>query len=365
MLKYIDDYRSAELINQISSKLRATPLTPPINLMEVCGGHTITIHRYNLYSQLPPNINLISGPGCPVCVTSTEFIDQALQLCRQPKMIITTFGDLMRVPGSDGSLLQAQSQGADIRICYSPADAVRIAAQNQEHQVVFLAIGFETTAPLIAAAILTAQRERITNFSILSALKTMPQVMRALLDVEEIQLDGFICPGHVSAITGLNIYQFIVDEYHRPCVVTGFEPVDLMTAILQLVEMVAHNHPAVVNQYKRVVRPEGNLKAQAIMYSVFEACDSIWRGLGKIPGSGLKLKAEFAQFDAANYFSILNVPARENPACQCGAVLRGVLKPTDCPLFAKICNPSNPQGACMVSSEGTCATYYKYRRKDG
>jgi hydrogenase expression/formation protein HypD len=333
--------------------------------MEVCGGHTITIHRYNLYSQLPSNINLISGPGCPVCVTSTEFIDQALQLCRQPKMIIATFGDLMRVPGSDGSLLQAQSQGADIRICYSPADAVKIAAQNQERQVVFLAIGFETTAPLIAAAILTAQRERITNFSILSALKTMPQVMRALLDVEEIQLDGFICPGHVSAITGLNIYQFIVDEYHRPCVVTGFEPVDLLTAILQLVEMVAHNRPAVVNQYNRVVRPGGNLKAQAIMYSVFEACDSIWRGLGQIPGSGLKLKAEYAQFDAANCLSILNVPARENPACQCGAVLRGVLKPTDCPLFAKICNPSNPQGACMVSSEGTCATYYKYRRKDG
>ncbi len=363
MIKYIDDFRAADLIARVAAAIKSNNPGGPVNLMEVCGGHTITIHKFNLSGFLPENINLLSGPGCPVCVTSNEFIDKALIISKIPDVIITTFGDLVRVPGSHSSLLQAQAEGADIRICYSPADALTIAADNSHKQIVFLGIGFETTAPLIAAAILNAEKQSLTNFSVLSALKTMPPVMRALLQSGELALDGFICPGHVSAITGIHIYEFIVQEYGIPCVVTGFEPLDLMTAILFLIEMINAKRPAVVNQYNRVVKPEGNQKAMEVLRKVFEPCDAVWRGLGNIPDSGLKPKPEYASYDADLRFSVSVAPSKENPACLCGVVLRGISKPSDCPLFAKVCTPANPQGACMVSAEGACATYYKYGKK--
>lgn len=362
MLDYIDDFRAADLIKQVADNIRTIAPSSPINIMEVCGGHTITIQRYNLASLLPSNINLISGPGCPVCVTATEYIDYAIALSHHPDVIIATFGDLIRVPGSASSLLQAQSEGADIRICYSPAEALSLALANPNRQVVFLAIGFETTAPLIAATVISAYQQKIANFSILSALKTMPAVMRTLLDSKELNLHGFICPGHVSTITGIRIYDFIAAEYHLPCVVTGFEPLDLIVAIWQLTQMLKDQKPAVVNQYHRVVKPEGNLKAQTTMYQVFAPCDSAWRGLGIIPNSGLRLKDEYRSYDAYTQFPLSIPQSRENPACLCGEVLRGTKKPFDCPLFAKSCNPVSPQGACMVSTEGTCATYYKYRK---
>ncbi len=363
MIKFIDEYRSPELINQVAGRIHRIAPSRPINLMEVCGGHTITIFKYGLKKLLPDNINLISGPGCPVCVTDTEFIDRAIALAKMPNVIITTFGDMVRVPGSRASLMIAKAEGADVRTCYSPMEALKIAEENPDNEIVFIGIGFETTAPTTAAVILTATRNSIRNFSVLSTHKTMPMAMKTLLEAGEIALHGFICPGHVTTITSPEIYQFIVDDYKIPCVVAGFEPLDMLEAIFMLVKQVVEQRAAVENQYRRAVKPGGNRKALEIMAEVFEPCNSTWRGLGNIPASGLRIRDKYQSWDAERKFPLEIPPAKHNPGCICGAIMRGVKIPPDCRLFGKACTPENPQGACMVSAEGTCATYFAYGEK--
>ncbi len=358
-MKYIDEYRKKELILSVASKLKLVSVKE-IVLMEVCGGHTMAIHRFGLTSLLPPTIRLISGPGCPVCVSSQSFIDKAMAYSKIPGVIITTYGDLIRVPGSTTSLEKERANGSDVRIVYSVLESLEIARSNSGKKVVFLGIGFETTAPLTAAAILEAKKAKITNFFVLSAHKIMPPVMKALVS-EGVKIDGFIAPGHVSAITGTAIYNDLVTVCRLGVVVSGFEPVDMMQAILMLTEQVESGNPAVEVQYQRVVQKEGNKVAQKILDDVFEFRDDSWRGLGVIPLSGLKIRDELSEFDAECQFQVEVPESTEPKGCICGQILRGLKTPVDCPLFGKKCTPSDPVGACMVSGEGTCATYYKYR----
>ena len=362
MIRYLDEYRDPRLIEAIADRIRAIAPTHPINLMEVCGGHTLTIFKYGLKHFLPSSINLISGPGCPVCVTDNSYIDYAVALSARPELIIASFGDMLRVPGSTGSLQSAKADGADVRICYSPLEALVIAEMHPERQVVFLGIGFETTAPLVASAILRAAERDLTNFSVLSAHKVMPPAMQAIIQAGEIALHGFICPGHVTAITGPEIYEFIARDYHLPCVVTGFEPLDLLEAILRLVEQIRAGIAKVENQYRRAVKPGGNAQAQAIMREVFEPAPATWRGLGTIPQSGLRIRDKYRDFCAETKFPLTLEPAVDQPGCICGDVMRGLKTPPECPLFRTICQPEHPCGACMVSAEGTCATYFKYHQ---
>lgn len=358
-MKYIDEYRDAKLVKTISEKIRQID-TQQISLMEVCGGHTMAIHRFGIPSLLPENIKLISGPGCPVCVSSISFIDRAIAYSKLSDIIITTYGDLIRVPGSKSSLEKEKSQGADIRIVYSSLEALQVAKNNLNKKIVFLGIGFETTAPSSAIIIQKASKEYVSNFFLLSAHKIMPPVMEALL-IDEVKIDGFICPGHVSTITGSKIYSFITDKYNIACVVAGFEPIDILQSILMLVRQIMKKNYQVEIQYSRAVTYEGNIKAQQILFDVFELKDDYWRGIGEIPKSGLKLKEKFRDFDAENHFNIDFDFSGENPACICGNILRGLKTPNDCKLFGKVCTPQNPVGACMVSGEGACHTFYKYR----
>jgi hydrogenase expression/formation protein HypD len=358
-MKYVDEYRKKDLILSFADKLK-TVSEKEIVLMEVCGGHTMAIHRFGLNALLPSNIHLISGPGCPVCVSSQYFIDMALAYSRIPGVIITTYGDLIRVPGSGTSLEKERAAGSDIRIVYSVLESLEIAKNNKDRQVVFLGIGFETTAPLTAAAIVQAKKEKITNFYVLSAHKIMPPVMKALVE-EGVKIDGFIAPGHVSAITGTGIFESLALEYGLGVVVAGFEPSDLMQAVLMLVLQIESGKPEVEVQYRRVVHKEGNTIAQQLLSKVFDYRDDIWRGLGMIPKSGLKISEEFSAFDAENHFTVKVPESTEPKGCICGQILRGLKTPVDCKLFAKRCSPADPVGACMVSGEGTCATYYKYR----
>ena len=358
-MKYVDEYRKKDLILSIAEKLNSIS-TKEIVLMEVCGGHTMAIHRFGLHSLLPSNIRLISGPGCPVCVSGQHFIDTAMAYSKLPGVIITTYGDLIRVPGSYTSLEKERANGSDIRIVYSVLESLEIAKNNPEKKVVFLGIGFETTAPATAAAILQAKQEKIINFFVLSAHKVMPPVMKALVE-EGVKIDGFIAPGHVSAITGTALFDDLASVCGLGVVVSGFEPVDMMQAILMLVIQIESGKQRVEVQYQRVVHPEGNKTAQRMLEEVFELRDDQWRGLGMIPKSGLKIREELKAFDAEVQFDV-EVPASTEPkGCVCGQILRGLKTPVDCPLFGKKCTPSNPVGACMVSGEGTCATYYKYR----
>jgi hydrogenase expression/formation protein HypD len=358
-MKFIDEYRDAEVVQRISVKLKAYD-NLDISLMEVCGGHTMAIHRFGIPSLLPKGIKLISGPGCPVCVSSINFIDKAIAYSTIKNVIITTYGDLIRVPGSQSSLEKEKSKGADIRIVYSSLEALKIAQSNPDKKVVFLGIGFETTAPTSAVAIQKAYNESISNIYLLSAHKIMPPVMEALLN-DEVKIDGFICPGHVSAITGSKIYDFIPEKYNIACVVAGFEPTDLMQSIDLLASQIANNNQKVEIQYSRAVTIDGNVKAQAIMNDVFEPRNDFWRGIGEIPKSGLKLREKYKDFDAEIVFDIQFESKEENPACICGDILRGLKTPRDCKLFSKTCSPVNPVGACMVSSEGSCAAFYKYQ----
>ncbi len=364
MLKYIDEFRNPELVNTIVANIDAVCSDNPVKLMEVCGGHTITIFRYGIQKLLPNNIQLISGPGCPVCVTGMEFIDKAIQIAHQTNVIVASFGDMIRVPGSRSSLQKAKGAGADIRVCYSPLDAVRIAEKNPGKEIVFLGIGFETTAPTVAAAIKFSYEQRISNFSVLSAHKTMPRAMKALLDSGDIDLQGFICPGHVSSITGIHIYDFIARDYHIPCVVSGFEPLDMLQAILMILKQISGQRAVVENQYNRSVREDGNPRALALMQEAFNEADTEWRGLGLIPGSGLCIREKYRDFDANNKFTFDISPAQEYTGCICGDIMRGVKIPTDCKLFKILCNPDDPKGSCMVSNEGTCATWYKYAESE-
>lgn len=364
-MKYLDEFREKEPFQAVLSKIASLNLGD-ISLMEVCGTHTVSISKSGLRSLLPPGVRLISGPGCPVCVTSLEDVDRVILLAREGKktnrQIIATFGDMMRVPGSHSSLLKEKARGADVRILYSPADALTLAREHPEKEVVFFAVGFETTSPTFAATILQAQREGLNNFSIISNNKLIPPAMEVLLEDRETTIDGFLCPGHVSAIIGTAPYQRIVDRYQKGCVVSGFEPLDLILSTYWLMLQKKDAAPRVEIEYRRVVHPEGNPKALALLNQVFDVADASWRGFGLIPGSGLVLKDAFSAYDATKKFD-LPTPAAVSPqGCRCGQVLKGMISPKECPLFATRCTPTDPVGACMVSSEGTCAAYYKYEQ---
>jgi hydrogenase expression/formation protein HypD len=358
-MKYVDEYRDRDLVLSLAKKLREIS-GKEIVLMEVCGGHTMAIHRFGLHSLLPDNIRLISGPGCPVCVSSRQFIDKTIAYSRMPGAIITTYGDLIRVPGSSTSLEKERAAGSDIRIIYSVLESLETARQNPESKVIFPGIGFETTAPSTAAAVIRAKQENISNFFVLSAHKVMPPVMKALVE-EGVKIDGFIAPGHVSMVTGTDIYDELASSYGLGVVVSGFEPADIMQSVLMLASQSESGEPKVEVQYHRAVKKEGNLLAQKILKDVFVYRDDRWRGLGLIADSGLRLRDDLSSFDAEIQFDV-EVPESPEPrGCICGQVLRGLKTPADCSLFALKCTPDDPVGACMVSSEGTCATYYRYR----
>jgi hydrogenase expression/formation protein HypD len=360
-MKYIDEFRDKNLVGKLTSEINKFS-DQQINLMEVCGTHTMAIFRSGIKQLLPKNINLISGPGCPVCVTSQADIDQMLELAGIKETIITTFGDMLKVPGTKSSLEKIRSAGADIRPVYSPLDALELARKNKDQQVIFLAVGFETTSPVIASVVYDAKRQGLNNFSVYSCHKLIPPAMAALLKAEEIKIHGFLCPGHVTTIIGTRAYEFIAQEFKIPCVVSGFEPTDILETILMLLKQTRRRSAKVEIQYKRAVRPQGNIAAQQMLKKVFSPCDADWRGLGLIPGSGLKLNPAYAAFDAKAKFKIKRLKAMEPKNCSCGEVLRGVKTPAQCKLFAKVCNPENPFGPCMVSTEGTCAAWYKYNR---
>ncbi len=360
-MKYLSEYRDGSLASKMVERIKAIS-TKPARFMEVCGTHTVAIFKAGVREVLPDHIELISGPGCPVCVTATRDIDKAVKLARIPDVIVTTFGDMVRVPGSESSLKEAKSRGADVRMVYSTMDAIEIARQNPDKKVVFLGIGFETTAPTIAAAVLVAKAEGVDNFLVLSSHKLLPPAMGALLTSGDLNVTGFMCPGHVSTVIGTAAYEVVVDLFHTPCVVMGFEPVDILQGIYMLVKQIEEGEARVEIQYRRSVTPKGNPNAVKTMDRVFEPCDAPWRGLGVIPKSGLALREAYRAFDAEALFD-LDVPdSPEPPGCKCGDVLRGVNTPTDCKLFRKACNPENPVGPCMVSSEGTCAAYYRFSR---
>lgn len=358
-MKFVDEFRDRGIAQRIVKKIKEFD-SFKVNLMEVCGTHTMVIFKQGLKGMLPKNVNLLSGPGCPVCVTSQEDIDKVIALAKNRDVIITTFGDMVRVPGTDSSLEKEKGNGADIRVVYSPNESLRIVRENPAKKVIFLAIGFETTSPLIAASLLDARKEKIENFYIFSSHKLIPPAMEALLESKEVKIDGFICPGHVSVTIGSDAYRFIAHKYSIPCVITGFEPLDVLHSIYMLLKQIKEKRAEVEIQYFRAVRPEGNRIAQELISEVFEVSDVRWRGLGIIPKSGLRLKREFSDLDAEKEFRPKTRKSKENPDCVCGEVLRGVKRPTQCKLYRRICNPEHPYGPCMVSSEGTCAAYYKY-----
>ena len=361
-MKYIDEYRDGALAKDLARKIKDSS-RKPVRLMEICGTHTMAIFRHGIRSLLPDHIELISGPGCPVCVTAMEEIDRSIKLARIPDVIVTTYGDMMRVPGTESSLQQENGRGADVRMVYSTFDALKLTEDSPDKEVVFLGIGFETTAPTVAAAIKTARIKNLSNFSVLSAHKLLPPAMDALISGGDLGIDGFICPGHVSTIIGTSAYESVVARYRIPCVVVGFEPIDILQGILMLVEQIENGRARAEIQYKRAVTPEGNPGALLLMKEVFEPCDSPWRGLGMIPASGLAVKDEFSAYDARKRFDLNIPPAKEPPGCRCAEVLRGAIKPMECKLFRNACSPRTPIGACMVSSEGTCAAYYKYHSR--
>ncbi len=361
-MKHQSEYRDPELAELQLQAIRQTTagFGRTVTFMEVCGTHTMAIYQHGIRSLLPQQVRLISGPGCPVCVTPVGFVDQAIALARRSNTVIATFGDMVRVPGSSSNLLHEQAKGATIKIVYSPLDAVALAEKNPDIDVVFLGVGFETTTPTVAGAILTAAQKNLVNFYVLCSHKTMPGPMAALAGDPELQVDGYLCPAHVSAIIGANAYQPLVDNYRVPCVVTGFEPLDVLQGVLMLARQVVAGEARVETQYRRVVKPEGNPKALAILRQVFEPCDARWRGIGDIPESGLQLRSDYHRFDAARQLPVEVEAAIEHQGCLCGEILKGKVRPNDCPLFRTTCTPEDPVGACMVSSEGTCAAEYKY-----
>ena len=336
----------------------------PVRLMEFCGGHTHAILRFGIRERLAPNVRLLSGPGCPVCVTATPDIDASIALARLPGVTVATFGDMLRVPGSRGTLMQARAEGADVRIVYSALDALDLARREPQRHVIMLGIGFETTAPTVAATITQAHAEGLRNYSVLSLHKLTGPAMRAILEAGEVRLDGVIGPGHVTTIIGWQAWEFLPQEYGISCAVSGFEPLDILRAVRSLVQAIREGRPRVTNDYPRSVSREGNHVAQALMAEVFTVGPALWRGLGNVPASGLFLKATYADYDTRQRFGEALAalpPSAPDPAgCRCGEVLRGVLEPPECPLFRRVCTPAHPVGPCMVSAEGACAAYYRY-----
>jgi hydrogenase expression/formation protein HypD len=360
-MEWLNAYRDGKVAGKLAELLKKQDTLHPVRFMEVCGTHTVSICRHGIKELLPPAITLTSGPGCPVCVTSTADIDSFIKAAELENTIITTFGDLLRVPGSKSTLQDAGSEGADIRTVYSSLDAVQIARQNPGRQVIFLGVGFETTTPTVAAAILTAEQEGLQNFSVISAHKVMPPALEALLADPEIRIDGLICPGHVSIMIGANAYEPIVARHRIPCVIAGFEPVDILKAVLMLAEQIIQGKPAVEIAYDRAVTREGNRQAMAVMDKVFEPVDALWRGLTVIPGSGLEIRPQYEYYNARKRFAITVAEAKDPAGCACGDVLKSIKTPADCKLFGKACVPEHPIGPCMVSGEGACGAFYKYR----
>jgi hydrogenase expression/formation protein HypD len=358
-VKFISEFRRSELAEGLISHIRHSSKMPA-RFMEFCGGHTVTIFRYGIRQVLPSTIEMVSGPGCPICVTANADLDKAIALAKVPEVIIATFGDMLKVPGSRSSLQKAKAEGAEVMTVYSTMDALKIAEDKPNKSVVFLGIGFETTAPTIAASILQAAEKGVGNYYVLSLHKLCPPVIRALLDSGEVELQGLVCPGHVSVIIGSHPWEFIANDYGIPCVVSGFEPLDILQSVDMLVEQVEKGQSKVEIAYLRGVRPEGNQQALKLMEQVFEPCPARWRGIGEVADSGLKLKSKYKSFDAEVNFNIEPEPALEPAGCICGDILRGVRTPADCKLFGKVCTPESPVGPCMVSTEGSCSAYYFY-----
>jgi hydrogenase expression/formation protein HypD len=358
-MKFVDEFRRSELARGLIRSISRIS-TRKARLMEFCGGHTVSIMKHGIRQLLPTSIEMLSGPGCPVCVTHNADLDKAIALARHPDMILTTFGDMLKVQGSRSSLQEARADGADVRIVYSTMDALRIARENPSRPVVFLGIGFETTAPTVAASVLQAEHEGLRNYHVLSLHKLCPPAIRALLDSGEVLIHGLICPGHVSAVTGSKAWEFVARDYGIPCVVSGFEPLDILQCVHMLVTQIEQADSRVEIAYRRGVREEGNAKALEVMARTFEEAPALWRGMGEVPQSGLRLKKEYARFDAESVFDFDPGPTVEPECCICGDVLRAVKTPPECPLFARACTPATPVGPCMVSSEGNCSAYYHY-----
>ena len=358
----LEEFRNRDIVKGLAAKIKELTAgrSETMTFMEVCGTHTMSIYQYGIRSLLPPQVRLISGPGCPVCVTPVGYVDHSIAYARLPETIVATFGDMLRVPGSTSSLMQERARGGDVRIVYSPLDAVNLAAKYPEKKVVFLGVGFETTAPTIAGSIIIAAARGLKNFFVLTAHKTIPIPMQVLSSDPELGIDGYICPAHVSAIIGANAYRFLAEEHGVPCVATGFEPADVMHGVEMLVRQIVEGRSEVEIQYSRFVTWEGNLKAQAVLKDVFTPVDAAWRGIGVIPQSGLEIADKYAAFDAAKMIPVEVEEPKEPRGCQCGEVLKGKVTPFECPLFGTVCTPETPVGACMVSSEGSCAAAYKY-----
>ncbi len=357
-MKFYTEYRDKKLCQSIIAKIKELTAAE-ISLMEVCGTHTMSIFRSGIKDLLPGNIHLIAGPGCPVCVTPVSDIDYMIALAKMNNTIIVTFGDMINVPGSHSSLKKEQAKGADVRVIYSPIQTLKIAEEFPRKKVILIGIGFETTIPLLASVVLEAIKKNLTNFYLLSLAKVMPPIIDNLLKEKEVKIDGIMCPGHVSTIIGTKPYQFIPDRYNIPCVIAGFEPTDILLGLYHLVRQKVKGIAQVENRYQRAVREEGNPIALNLITQVFSPVHSEWRGIGIVAESGLDLQPEFAHLNARNFCVSVAKP-KEHALCRCGEVLRGIITPEQCPLFKKVCTPENPIGACMVSSEGTCAAYYKY-----
>ncbi len=352
-------FRDPGIARGLIEAINATK-TGPVKIMEVCGTHTVAIAKNGLRAVMPERVTLLSGPGCPVCVTANRDIDTAIELARRPEVIITTFGDMMKVPGSHSSLSAEKADGRDVRIVYSPLDALALAAKEPTREVVFVAVGFETTAPLIAAAILRAEEQGLKNFSVFCAHKTVPIALEALVNDPEVEIDAFILPGHVSTIIGTEPYKMLAEKYGVPGAITGFEPVDVLQGVLMLLRQIEQGRAEIEIAYHRGVLPEGNPTAREMVERVFEPIDADWRGIGVIPGTGLGIREKYAAFDAVKRLPITVPEPTEIKGCQCGEVLRGIILPFQCKIFAKGCTPEHPIGPCMVSSEGSCAAYYRF-----
>jgi hydrogenase expression/formation protein HypD len=358
-IKHAEEYRDPDIAAMLIRKIQQTS-QKPVRLMEVCGTHTMAIFKHGIRQVIPDHISLLSGPGCPVCVTTQQEIDTFIALTGLEKTIVATFGDLMRVPGTESSLQKERACGKDIRMVYSTFDALELARKNPDKKIIFLGVGFETTAPTIAASIICACREGINNYFVYSSHKRVTPALFALMEDEDVNIDGLILPGHVSVIIGTDAYRPLFDKYHLPCAVAGFEPADILKGINSLIDQIESRHPRLDNTYPRAVTAGGNKKAEAMLQHVFENTDTEWRGLGTIPQSGLKIREVFEAFDAQKVFAVKVPKFKEPRGCACGNVLKGTLTPPDCPLYSKLCTPTSPVGPCMVSSEGTCSAYYRY-----
>ena len=361
-MKYLDEYRDSDkaklLVDAIHKKV-----TKKWSIMEICGGQTHSIVKYGIDDLISQNINLIHGPGCPVCVTPIEKIDKAIEIASKANVIFCSFGDMLRVPGSNTDLLKLKAIGSDVRIVYSPVDAVQIAKQNPDKEVVFFAVGFETTAPPNAQAVFIAHQQGVMNFSVLVSHVLVPPAIKAILDSKNNLVQGFLAAGHVCTVMGYKEYEEIVSKYKIPIVVTGFEPVDILRGILMCVSQLEEGRHEAENQYSRVVTREGNAKAMEVMYEVFEICERKWRGIGEIKESGFRLKEKYSDYDAELKFGVVNYSVEESGECISGLILQGIKKPVDCPVFGTKCNPEHPFGATMVSTEGACSAYYLYKEK--